>query len=282
VAQGLVRFDSAGQIEPALAQSWTVSDDGTGYIFRIARTTWPDGRPVTTDQVAARLTAAASRASRNSLKPLLGSIAEVVRMTERVIEIRLKSPRPNFLQLLAQPEMGIIRAGAGTGPMVATPVQDGSILLAPRPDDEEEAASPALPRIVLRGERAAMAVARFDAGLAALVTGGTFADLTVARAAEPPAAALRFDPVNGLLGLEVASRTGPAADPELRRALSMAIDRGALAASLGVPGLATRETLLPPGLEEQPAPASPEWSALPPAARLQTARALIQGRTELR
>jgi hypothetical protein len=45
----------------------------------------------------------------------MGAIAEIVAMTDRVIEIRLRSPRPNFLQLLAQPEMGIIRAGQGTG-----------------------------------------------------------------------------------------------------------------------------------------------------------------------
>ena len=35
-AQGLVRFDAAGEIEPALAQSWIVSDDGLRYTFRIA------------------------------------------------------------------------------------------------------------------------------------------------------------------------------------------------------------------------------------------------------
>src|SRR5687768_14362642 len=36
-AQGLVRFDAAGEIEPALAQSWIVSDDGLRYTFRIRR-----------------------------------------------------------------------------------------------------------------------------------------------------------------------------------------------------------------------------------------------------
>src|SRR5687768_11200056 len=41
-AQGLVRFDSAGEIEPALAQSWIVSDDGLRYTFRLRRTTWSD------------------------------------------------------------------------------------------------------------------------------------------------------------------------------------------------------------------------------------------------
>ena len=109
-AQGLVRFDPAGQVEPALAQSWTITDDGLSYIFRIARLNWANGTPVTAKQVAARLQAAGSRASKNELKPLLGAVAQILPMTDRVIEIRLKAPRPNFLQLLAQPEMAIIRA----------------------------------------------------------------------------------------------------------------------------------------------------------------------------
>ena len=102
VAQGLVHFDAAGEIEPALAQSWVVSDDGLRYTFRIRRMQWPDGRPVTAEQVASRLRAASSRASRNPLKPVLGAVETVVAMTDQVLEIRLRGPRQNQLQLLQQ------------------------------------------------------------------------------------------------------------------------------------------------------------------------------------
>lgn len=277
VAQGLVRLDPAGQIEPALAQSWTVTDDGTSYIFRIARAEWAGGGDVTAEQVAVRLRAAASRASRNRLKPLLGSIAEIVAMTDRVIEIRLRSPRPNFLQLLAQPEMGIIRADQGTGPLVAAPGPDGALLLRPRETDEEEARP--LPAIYLRGEDAPLAVARFQAGGAALVTGGTAIDLPIARAARPPAAALGFDPVAGMFGLSVSSRSGLVGEAEGRRALSMAVDRAAIVAALAVPNLAPRLSLLPAGIEEQPTPALPAWAASPLPARQAEARAIVAGLT---
>src|SRR5690242_8284543 len=50
-AQGLVSLDAAGQIEPGLAERWTVLDDGLSYIFRLRDATWSDGRPVTTEQV---------------------------------------------------------------------------------------------------------------------------------------------------------------------------------------------------------------------------------------
>ena len=276
VAPGFVRFDSSGQFEPALAQSWTVTDDGTSYMFRIARTKWPNGADVTAEQVAVRLRAAASRASRNRLKPLLGAIAEIVAMTDRVIEIRLRSPRPNFLQLLAQPEMGVIRANQGTGPFTAEAGPAGTLLLRPRgTDEEEEEAAAEPPELYLRGEPAGLAVARFQAGGAGLVTGGTAADLPIARAAGLPAEALRFDPVAGLFGLAVASRSGLVADPNGRRALSMAIDRDALVAALAVPNLAPRVSLVPPGIEEQPTPAFPAWAADPLAPRQAAARALI-------
>ncbi|HEX8527696.1 ABC transporter substrate-binding protein, partial [Allosphingosinicella sp.] len=108
VAQGLVRFNSEGEIEPALAQSWIVSDDGLRYTFRIRRTQWSNGGRVTAQQVVARLRAAVSPASRNPLKPILGLIAEMEPMTDEVLEIALRAPRPHFLELLAQPEAAIL------------------------------------------------------------------------------------------------------------------------------------------------------------------------------
>ena len=50
-AQGLVRFDAAGQIEPGLAERWIVIDGGMSYIFRLRDAEWSDGRPVTAPEV---------------------------------------------------------------------------------------------------------------------------------------------------------------------------------------------------------------------------------------
>ncbi|HWT14069.1 MAG TPA: ABC transporter substrate-binding protein, partial [Allosphingosinicella sp.] len=245
-AQGLVRFDSAGEIEPALAQSWIVSDDGLRYTFRVRRTQWADGSRVTAEQVASRLRAAVSRASRNPLKPVLGVVENVVAMTDQVLEISLRGPRPNLLQLLAQPEMAIRLDGRGTGPYREAPGPGGAILLSvPRPDEDEEP-SPELPDILLRGESAAFAVARFAAGEAELVAGGTIGSLPIARAAGVAQAQLLFDPAAGLFGLAfTAAEDGPLADPAVRRAMSMAIDRQGLVAALGVPGLQPRTGLVP-------------------------------------
>ena len=279
-AQGLVRLDATGQVEPALAQSWIVSDDGLRYTFRLARVQWSDGRPVTADQVAARLRATYSPPSRNALKPVLGVIDKVEPMTEEVIEISLKSPRPNFLQLLARPEMAVIRNGGGTGPFSVVQRPDGSVLLSLHHPDEEEDSPPHGPDIVLRGDRAALAVARFGAGRADLVTGGTIGDLPIARAANP-GTALTFDPVAGLLGFAFVKARGVWAEPAARDALSMAIDRAALVDALRVPNLQPRESLVPAGIGELPAPAVPPWVIAPQPMRRELAatrlRALADG-----
>jgi oligopeptide transport system substrate-binding protein len=268
-AQGLVRFDSAGQIEPALAQRWIVSDDGLDYTFRLARAEWiGGGGRVTAFQVVPRLKLAMARASRNPLKPVLGAIESIEAMTDEVLVIRLKAPRPNFLQLLGQPEMGILRAGRGTGPFRAAGGPDNSVTLEPvAGPDEEEGSAPRPPPLLLRGEPAARAVARFSLGGADLVLGGTAADLPVAQAAGLGGARLVFDPVAGLFGLAFVRGEGPFADPAARRALAMAVDRAGIAAAFAVPGLQPRDSLVPAGVQELPQPALPDWSPLPLADR---------------
>src|SRR3954449_4797060 len=116
VAQGLVRFDAAGNIIGGLAERWNVSDDGLSYIFRIASKSWPDGTKITAQQVARLLKRQIAERSRNPLKDSLGAVDDIVAMTDRVIEIRLLAPRPNLLSLLAQPEFAILRGNQGTGP----------------------------------------------------------------------------------------------------------------------------------------------------------------------
>src|SRR5438477_2215827 len=86
VGQGLVRFDASGNIVGGLAERWNVSDDGMSYIFRLAATKWPDGRPATAQQVARLLKRAIGPHSRDPLRDALGAVDDVVAMTDRVIE----------------------------------------------------------------------------------------------------------------------------------------------------------------------------------------------------
>ncbi|MBA3512204.1 ABC transporter substrate-binding protein [Sphingomonas sp.] len=263
VAQGLVRFDARGQIEPGLAERWNVSNDGLSYIFRMAAGEWPSGDRITAHQVARLLRRTIAASSNSPLKDTLGAVDEIVAMTDRVLEIRLKAPRPNLLQLLAQPEFALVREDEGSGPFRIAHGGPAGVIRLERQVTALDGEEGRTEQLWLGGSDAPTAVRAFVAGEADLVLGGTFADLPYARRVQLPRGALRFDPVAGLFGLAPARSGGPLADPELRRLLSQAIDRDALIEALGVPGLVGRATLLEAGLDGVPDPVTPEWLTVP-------------------
>jgi len=272
VAQGLVRFDERGQVIPGLAERWNVSDDGHSYIFRLQTGEWPDGRKIKADEVARILSRQLRTSSKNPLKDTLGAVREIVAMTDRVIEIRLNAPRPNLLQLLAQPEFGLVRASVGTGPFQPATAEQ----LAPLPADLKKLtgiflahriripdADDPVEKVLLTGGEAPKLVAAFARGDLELVLGGTVGDLPYAFAAKVPRGARRFDPVAGLFGLAPTGRSEMLGERDVRRLLSQAIDREALIAGLHVGGLQPRATLLQSGLEGVGSPQQPSWLGQP-------------------
>ena len=271
VAQGLVRFDSRGQIEPGLAERWNVSDDGLSYVFRLQSGDWSDGRPIRARDVARLLKQQIARTSLNPLADTLGAVDDVVAMTGRVIEIRLVAPRPNLLQLLAQPELALVSNGAGSGPFTRRDDKpehgETSALLLERKVMDFEADAERTERVRLAASPVREAVNGFANGHSDLVLGGSAIDLPYALALKLPRGSLHFDPVIGLFGLAPARATGPIADPDFRRFLAHLIDRGALVSALRVDGLVGRATLLQAGLDGLPAPVQPAWLALTGAQR---------------
>jgi oligopeptide transport system substrate-binding protein len=280
-AQGLVRFDAAGGIEPGLAASWIVIDEGRSYIFRLREAQWPDGSKVTTDDVVRSLRRAAAPGSRNALAPFLAVIDEIVAMTDTVIEVRLKRPRPDLLKLFAQPEMAVFRLDGmvGSGPYrVRADPGGGAALLTPAIDPARSPDAPPLGpggAIRLRGERAALAIARYRNGHADAVLGGSYADWPVVGAANVEAAAIRIDPAVGLFGLAVVSREGFLAEAANRAAIAMTLDRAALTAAFR-PGWDPVETILPAELDSATAPARPQWTALALPLRRDNARGRVE------
>ena len=281
LAQGLVRFDATGQIEPGLAERWNVSDDGLSYIFRLAPGEWPDGRKYMARDVARILNRILKAKGENPTREALGAVAEIVAMTDRVIEIRLRAPRPNLLHLLAQPEFALIREGVGSGPFHLRETKADETATEEAREADEEVAPVRMTRR-LRGfdgepgerEQASLAampaaegIAAFRAGRLDLLLGGTIADLALAGRATLDRGALRFDPAGGLFGLLPTRADGPLAEAEVRRLLSQAIDRDALIRALGVPGLGPRATVLEAGLDGLAAPQQPAWLSQPLAER---------------
>ena len=197
-------------------------------------------------------------------------------MTDRVVEIRLSAPRPNLLQLLAQPEFGLVRASVGTGPfhtataeeVAALPPRErqGEGLLLARRVRVPEAEDPVETARISGGD-APKLVAAFADGDLDLVLGGTVADLPYALAAKLPRGARRFDPVAGLFGLAPTGRSDALQEADFRRLLSRSIDRQALIGGLHVGGLQPRATLLQAGLDGIGVPAQPQWLEISAAER---------------
>jgi oligopeptide transport system substrate-binding protein len=277
-AQGLVRFDAAGQIEPGVAERWTVLDGGMSYIFRIRDAAWSDGKPVTALEVVTILKRQLAGASRNALRPFLSAIDEVVEMTPEVIEVRLARPRPDLLKLFAQPELAIVRSApaSGSGPFRAT-ARGGWLMLRPavdpqRTDADEPVATQGDATVRLTGERAAKAILRFSHQQSDVVTGGTFADWPLLAQVAIAPANLRLDPAAGLFGLAFADRSGFLADPANRAAVARGIDRNAIVAAFA-PGWTSTPTILPEQLDSGAPPAIPAWqvgddTVLSPAERV--------------
>jgi peptide/nickel transport system substrate-binding protein len=281
-AQGLVRFDAAGAIEPGLAERWIVTDGGRSYIFRLRDAEWDDGKQVTAAQVVESLRRTIAARSRTPLAPFLAVIDEIVEMTPQVIEVRLSRPRPDLLKLFAQPELAVVRRGGGTlsgsGPFRVAAGPAGWTRLRPGFDptrgDEAEAEPAPSDMVMLRGERAGAAVLRFARHDSDLLLGGSFRDWPLLAAADVAPANIRIDPASGLFGLAIVSREGLLAQVENRQALAMAIDRPALTARFR-PEWQPVETLFPQRLDSAVAPTPPDWQAMEQEDRVITARSRI-------
>jgi peptide/nickel transport system substrate-binding protein len=188
----------------------------------------------------------------------LGPVESIDAVTGTVVEMRLSVPQPDLLPLLARPEFAV---GAASDLKRGKPAGDAKhshVRLDPRAGYDAR-----LP-VLLLAERVGRAVVRFQSGDADLVTGGTFADLPVARAAEPDRKALRFDPATGLFGFAIRDAD---LDLAVRNALSLAIDRDRIVAAIGAPGQAKATTIGGSTLEP------------PLAERRATALAVLQGKT---
>jgi peptide/nickel transport system substrate-binding protein len=276
-AQGLVTFDASGEIMPALAQRWIVEDGGRSYIFRLRRANWPNGVRVTAKEVARMLAARIESIRKLDPDGPLDAVEAVVPMTGEVIDIRLAAARPMLLQLLAQPQMGIVSRDGGTGPyrkagwgrgLRLTPADD----LADAQDDPP--APPSTQRII-RADRSAVAILRFRDGLSSLVLGGRFNDLPLLFAARIDTGAIRMDPVQGLLGLAVVGEGPMLDDGDMRAAISMAIDRASLPGLLGLGRWAVGDQLVPQQLDLPRAPTAAAWTGLAIEERQSRARAMV-------
>ncbi|MCL4673245.1 MAG: peptide ABC transporter substrate-binding protein [Sphingomonadaceae bacterium] len=264
--EGLVALGPDGEVLPAIAERWIVTDDGLSYIFRLRNSDWPDGTTISATDVRDRLKQNLARLRGTSLGLDLAPVAEIRAMTGRVVEIRLTGPMPGLLQVLAQPEMGLERARRGAGPMLIEPAEQGIVLQPvppssrglPEPEDWREAYR----AVLVRAEPAEQAVAAFDDGAVNLVLGGTVVDMPLADTGALSRGTIRLDAALGLLGLEVVRAEGFLATAANREAVALAIDRDRLVQPFNIGGWVATTRIVAPGLPDDDGSVGERWADL--------------------
>jgi ABC-type oligopeptide transport system substrate-binding subunit len=114
--EGLVVLDPKGNVAPGAAESWTVSDDGMTYRFKLrANAKWSNGDPVTAGDFVFSFRRVEDPKSNSQYAEELYPIKNaeevntgrldvtalgVAAPDERTVEITLKVPTPYFLQVL--------------------------------------------------------------------------------------------------------------------------------------------------------------------------------------
>lgn len=237
VFEGLTRIDRNGEVKPALAESWRVSDDGLTYTFTLHQgVKFHDGTDFDSADVKFSLERALAEDSTNAQKALFAPIASVDAPDAGTVVITLKQAAGNFLFNLGWGDAVIVAPESaaenksnpiGTGPFrFARWVKGDRIELMRNPDYWGEPAKLASATIKIIPDPAA--------ATAALLAGDVdaFANFPAPEAMAQFEADPRFEVVIGSTEGEtiLAMNNGrePLNDVRVRRALAHAIDRQAV------------------------------------------------------
>ena len=102
VFEGLTRFGPDGSVQPGLAASWAISDDGLSYTFQLREGgTFHDGTTFEANDVVFSLDRARAEDSTNAQKALFAGIESVEALGDSSVRIDLAAPQGNFLFNLA-------------------------------------------------------------------------------------------------------------------------------------------------------------------------------------
>lgn len=145
IFEGLTRFGPDGSVNPALAESWTISDDGTVYTFTLQDgVTFHDGSSMDAEDVKFSLDRARAEDSTNAQKALFAGITDVSVIDPLTVAITLDGPNGLFLSNMAWGDAVIVAPESietaatnpiGTGPFkLANWVQGDRVEMVAYPD----------------------------------------------------------------------------------------------------------------------------------------------------
>ncbi len=243
--EGLMR-EVNGKIEPAVAESYTVSDDKLVYTFTIREgIKWSDGQPLTANdfeyswnrvldpETASEYSWIFDEANVDSFKAL----------DERTFEVTLKAPAPYFLGLTAfytffPVRQDAVEAGADgawavdpaksivNGPFMLEDYRNGDKLVLVKNPNYWRADDVKLEKIEgLMIVDEATALTGYESGQIHIIDEMPNAEIPRLLAEDPT---FMIMPMDGVYYYALNTKVEPMDDPKVRRALTLAIDRTAI------------------------------------------------------
>jgi oligopeptide transport system substrate-binding protein len=301
---GLTTEDPKTNAVPGVAESWTVSQDGKSYTFKLRKSTWSDGTPLTAHDFVYSLQRILKPETAAEYASLLYVIegAEVVNtgkaaedalavkaIDNYTLEIKLTGPAPYFLQLLTHytaypvPRHIIDKFGkdwtkperiAVNGPFKLVEWLPNTHIKMTRNDKYYDAASVKLDNLVFYTQEDRAAVQkRFRAGEIDVARDFSSDQIEWLRANLPKET--HIAPFIGAYYYPINCSITPFSDVRVRKALSMSINREAIVDKVLKTGELAAYSLVPPGVSHYEHPAEVAWKEVPYTARIKQARALL-------
>jgi oligopeptide transport system substrate-binding protein len=290
--EGLTVYDANGKIVPGAAESWTVSDDGTVYTFKIRdNANWSDGSPVVAEdfifsmrRVEDPKTAAGYA---NILYPIKNAEAinkgtvpvdqlGMKAINDKTLEVTLERPTPFFIELLShQTALPINKASfekngvdfvkpgklVGNGAFKLTEHVPNDHLTVVKNENYWDAANVKLDKVIFYPqEDQAAAVRRYEAGELDLVY--NFSTDQIDRLRKANAKQVHVTPAFATYYYPFDTRTEPFNDVRVRRALSMSVDREFLSHDIFNDSKMPIYSLVPPGLENYGEPSKADFASM--------------------
>src|SRR5699024_5519732 len=109
----LLRYDDDGNLAPALAESWEVSDDGMKITLQLREAGFSDGSPITADDVVFSLQR--TQSDQSAYPAPVASIDAVTAEDEHTVVLELKHPHAPILANLTIYNTGIVSRAAVEG-----------------------------------------------------------------------------------------------------------------------------------------------------------------------
>ncbi|MEM9434686.1 MAG: ABC transporter substrate-binding protein [Pseudomonadota bacterium] len=237
VFEGLTRFGSDGSVNPGLAESWDISEDGTVYTFNLrSGVSFHDGSEFEASDVVFSLERARAEDSTNAQKALFAGIESVEATDASTVVITLAAPQGNFLFNMAWGDAVIVAPESiediktnpvGTGAFTFSDWKQGDSITLTR-NDEYWGAAPALEEATFKF------ISEPTAAFAAMMAEDI--DVFYSYPAPENLAQFEADPrFNVLAGntegetiLAINNKVEPFNDVRVRKAVSIAIDRQAI------------------------------------------------------